>query len=220
MPESVERGGTPAASFVPARSPRTSWFARLIASLLLMLFLAVCAWFVWVFTEIRYYATHDQASAADVIAVFGAAEYDGHPSPTLRARLDHALVLYKRGLAPMVITLGGQGDAYHSEGSVGRDYLVAKGIPESHIIAETRSNNTESSAKQLAIIARANQLDRVIAVSDGTHLFRIRALCQRSGLAVLTSPHPPGRPLSRRKRLRRLMHEMVSYSLWRLGIPT
>ena len=198
----------------------SSAFTKLIASLLLICLLAVCAWFGWVFTQIRYYATHDQAGAADVIAVFGAAEYDGHPSPTLKARLDHALVLYKRGLAPMLITLGGQGDAYHSEGSVGRDYLVANGVPESHIIAETRSNNTESSARQLAIIARANHLDRVIAVSDGTHLFRIRALCERSGLAVLTSPHPPGRPLSRRKRIRRLLHEMLSYSIWRLGIPT
>ena len=201
-----------------SRSP--SVFIRLFASLLLLLFLSLGAWFAWVFTEIRYYATHDQASAADAIAVFGAAEYSGHPSPTLRARLDHALVLYRKGFAPMVITLGGQGDAYHSEGSVGRDYLVANGVPESHIIAETRSNNTESSAEQLAVIAQANQLGRIIAVSDGTHLFRIRALCQRSGLAVMTSPHPPGHPLSRGKRLRRLMHEMLSYSIWRLGIPT
>ena len=198
---------------------RASLLTRLLTAFLVLFFLAATAWFAWVFTEIRYYARHDQASAADAIAVFGAAEYDGRPSPTLRARLDHALVLYKRGLAPMVVTLGGQGDAYHSEGSVGRDYLVANGIPESHIIAETRSNNTESSARQLAIIAHANQLDRVIAVSDGTHLFRIRELCMRSGLAVLTSPHPPGRPLSRMKRIRRLAHEMLSYTLWRLGVP-
>ena len=199
---------------------RPPLLTRLLTAFLVILFFAAGVWFAWVFTEIRYYARHDQAAAADAIAVFGAAEYDGHPSPTLRARLDHAFTLYNRGLAPIVITLGGQGDAYHSEGSVGRDYLVAKGIPESHIIAETRSNNTESSAEQLAIIAHANQLDRVIAVSDGTHLFRIHALCERAGLNVSTSPHPPGRPLSRSKRIKRLAHEMLSYTLWRLGVPT
>ena len=85
---------------------------------------------------------------ADAIAVFGAAEYDGRPSPVLRARLDHALDLYRRGLAPMIITLGG-GDPtdLHSEGGVGHDYLLAHGVPEAAIIAETESDNTEQSAR-------------------------------------------------------------------------
>jgi uncharacterized SAM-binding protein YcdF (DUF218 family) len=196
---------------------RTRPINSIVAALLLIGLLTATAWFLWVFVEIRYYADHDEARAADAIAVFGAAEYDGHPSPVLRARLDHALALYHQGLAPMVITLGGQGDAYHSEGSVGRDYLVANGVPESRIIAETSSNNTESSAEQLAIIARANQIHRIVAVSDGTHLFRIRALCVRDGLEVFTSPHPPGRPIGRVRRMRRLAHEMLSYSFWRLG---
>ena len=62
---------------------------------------------LWLFGQIHYYATHDQARPADAIAVFGAAEYDGRPSPVLRARLDHALSLYLEKLAPLVITLGG-----------------------------------------------------------------------------------------------------------------
>lgn len=191
---------------------------RLLATFLLLLIVAAAGWFAWVFRQIRYYATHDGAQPADAIAVFGAAEYDGHPSPVLRARLDHGLALYKRGLAPMIITLGGQGDAFHSEGSVGRDYLVAHGVPESRIIAETRSNNTEASAEQLAVIAKENQLTRVIAVSDASHLFRIRALCQHYGLQVFTSPRDYGRPIPRRDRIRRIAHELMSYSLWRLGL--
>ena len=189
----------------------------IVAVLCLVIAMMVAAWFGWVLRQITYFAHHDQAQAADAIAIFGAAEYDGHPSPVLRARLDHALVLYRRGLASMVITLGGQGDAYHSEGSVGRDYLVANGVPESHIIAETRSNNTESSAEQLAVIAHANGLKRVIAVSDGTHLFRIRALCGWYGMQVYTSPRPAGHAIGPGKRLKRLSHEMLSYTLWRLG---
>ena len=71
--------------------------------------IAVAGWFLWLYGQIHYYATHDQARPADAIAVFGAAEYDGRPSPVLRARLDHALALYREGLAPLVITLGGGG---------------------------------------------------------------------------------------------------------------
>lgn len=203
---------------VDGRDSRPAHMPRLIAFTILLLLTGSVAWFAWVYGQVRYFATHDEAQPADAIAVFGAAEYDGHPSPVLRARLDHALALYRRGLAPLIVTLGGQGDAFHSEGSVGRDYLVAHGIPESRIIAETRSNNTKASAEQLAVIARTNQLHSVVAVSDATHLFRIRALCQHYGLQVYTSPRDAGRAIPRRARMRRIAHELMSYSLWRLGL--
>jgi uncharacterized SAM-binding protein YcdF (DUF218 family) len=167
--------------------------------------------------QIRYYARRDEARPADAIAVFGAAEYDGRPSPVLRARLDHALELYKRGLAPLVITLGG-GEAtdLHSEGGVGHDYLLAHGVPEPAIIAETESDNTEESAERLAVIARANGLKNIVVVSDGTHLFRIHAICEHDGLTVYTSPRPVGRSIVRQQRVKRLLHEIVSYTAWRL----
>jgi len=175
------------------------------------------AWVLWVSGQIRYYAVRDESRPADAIAVFGAAEYDGRPSPVLRARLDHALELYRRGLAPLVITLGG-GDPTdrHSEGGVGHDYLLAHGVPEQSIIAETQSNNTEESAKRLAVIARANGLKSIVVVSDGTHLFRIHAICERDGLRVYTSPRPVGRAIPRAQRAERAMHEILSYTAWRL----
>jgi uncharacterized SAM-binding protein YcdF (DUF218 family) len=185
--------------------------------LLLAAAVAILGWFLWVYGQIHFYATHDQARPADAIAVFGAAEYDGRPSPVLRARLDHALALYREHLAPLVITLGGGGGGPRdSEGGVGHDYLLAHGVPENQIIAETQSTNTEESAARLTAIARANHLNRVLAVSDGTHLFRIHALCTRIGLTVSTSPRPEARPLGRWDAAMRLMHEMLSYTLWRL----
>jgi uncharacterized SAM-binding protein YcdF (DUF218 family) len=193
------------------------FFQVFTLTFLLLLFLVATAWFSWVFGQIRYYAGREEARPADAIAVFGAAEYDGRPSPVLRARLDHALVLYRRGIAPLVVTLGGQGDAYHSEGSVGRDYLMSAGVPESRIIAETQSSNTQASTQQLAIIAASNHLDSVVVVSDGTHLFRIRAMCEKYGLHVYTSPRPNGRPISRWERVQRIVHELLSYTLWRVG---
>ena len=176
-------------------------------------------WVLWVDGQIRYYARRDEARPADAIAVFGAAEYDGRPSPVLRARLDHALELYKRGLAPMIITLGGGEEKdVHSEGGVGHDYLLAHGVPERDIIAETESDNTEQSAERLAVIARANGLRSIDVVSDGTHLFRIHAICEKDGLSVYTSPRPAGRSIPAPQRFQRLTHEILSYTAWCLKL--
>ena len=196
------------------RKPLTG--RRMLRLLLVAGLIAVLGWFVWLYGRIHFYATHDEARPADAIAVFGAAEYDGRPSPVLRARLDHALVLYRERLAPLVITLGGGGGPRDSEGGVGHDYLLAHGVPENQIIAETQSTNTEESAARLAAIARENRLNRILAVSDGTHLFRIHALCTSKGLNVSTSPRTEARPLGFWDAAMRLMHEMLSYSLWRL----
>jgi uncharacterized SAM-binding protein YcdF (DUF218 family) len=184
----------------------------------LVLLLAMLVWSAWVYVEIGKYASIDQARPADAIVVFGAAEYDGRPSPVLRARLEQALALYHQGLAPFVITLGGSDGEQHSEGAVGHDFLLAHGVPESQIIAETQSVNTEQSARRRAAIARENHIHSIIAVSDGTHLFRIHALCASYGLAVYTSPRAVGRPISVWERARRMAHEIVSYTAWRLGI--
>jgi uncharacterized SAM-binding protein YcdF (DUF218 family) len=177
------------------------------------------AWVAWVDAQIHFYARRDEARPADAIAVFGAAEYDGRPSPVLRARLDHALELYQRGLAPLIITLGGGDPAdRHSEGGVGEDYLRGHGVPEEAIIAETESDNTEESAQRLAVIARVNGLRNIVVVSDGTHLFRIHAICEHDGLAVYTSPRPLGRSIPRLQRVERLAHEIASYTAWRLKL--
>src|SRR6266571_8104942 len=96
---------------------------------------------------------------ADAIVVFGAAEYAGRPSPVYRARLDHAFELFKRGIAPVIITTGGAAaDPSFSEGGVGHDYLMHRGIPEAKLIAETQGSDTASSAERVAVIISANRM--------------------------------------------------------------
>jgi uncharacterized SAM-binding protein YcdF (DUF218 family) len=189
---------------------------RLLILLLAIVGIAGIGWLLWVNAKINYYAHLDESRPADAIAVFGAAEYDGRPSPVFRARLDHGLTLYRQGIAPLVITLGGAGDEDHSEGAVGHDYLLAQGIPEDRIIAETQSSNTRESAERLATIARENHLQRIVVVSDGTHLFRIHALCVAEGLDVYTSPRPAARSIGWWQSTQRLWHEIASYTAWRL----
>jgi len=180
--------------------------------------LALAGWCRWVYGQIERYASQDQAARAEAIAVLGAAEYDGKPSPILRSRLDHARALYNRGIAPLIITTGGGGGDEFSEGAVGRDYLMGAGVPENAIIAETKSRNTEESAQRVAVIARANGLHRMVVVSDPTHLFRIHETFAAQGLDVLTSPRPPAANEDPSQDADRIAHEIFAYTLWRLHL--
>ena len=201
------------------RRTRRSSGGRLFLRRVFAVFLLVAlGWFIWVYQQISQVASEDQAQPADAIAVFGAAEYSGRPSPVLHARLDHAVELYRKQVAPLVITLGGgdDKDSGHTEGGVGRDYLLANGMPFGNIIAETRSTDTEQQVHRLAAIAQENNLKSIVVVSDGTHLFRIRELCQDVGLHVYTSPRPMLGHISNYDLAMRYFHEMLSYTAWRL----
>jgi uncharacterized SAM-binding protein YcdF (DUF218 family) len=196
--------------------PPRRWWLRLLILLVLIaaLFLASTS------VQITRTASLEQTHPADAIVVFGAAEYSGHPSPVLRARLDHALDLFHRGLAPVVITTGGAAaDPSFSEGGVGRDYLMHHGVPERGLIAETQGRDTSESAVRVAVIMHANGLHSCIAVSDAYHVFRIRKLLEHEGIGpVYVAPRPDSRPHSAVQRAVAVLREATSYSFWKLGI--
>jgi uncharacterized SAM-binding protein YcdF (DUF218 family) len=185
-----------------------------------MTLVAALGWFGWLYFQINAVAAHDEARPADAIAVFGAAEYLGRPSPVLHARLDHAVELYREEIAPLVITLGGGSDrdSGMTEGGVGRDYLLANGVPFDRIVAETTSVDTEQQVARLAEIARQRHLNSIVVVSDGTHLFRVRKLCEDAGLIVYTSPRPALGHIDNYDMTLRYWHEMLSYTLLRLHL--
>ncbi len=95
---------------------------------------------------------------------------------------------------------------------------MGKGVPEQAIIAETESRNTEESARRIAVIARTNGLRRLVIVSDATHLFRIHEICAADGLNVLTSPRPRMPVVNAPQGIQPVIHEILSYTLWRLHL--
>jgi uncharacterized SAM-binding protein YcdF (DUF218 family) len=156
---------------------------------------------------------------ADVIVIFGAAEYAGRPSPVYRARLDHGFGLFEKGMAPVVITTGGAAqDPDFSEGGVGQDYLLRRGVPERALIAETQGSDTAHSAERVANIMHVNGMHSCIAVSDAYHVFRIRALLEHEGVQVEVAPRPDSRPHSLRLRFEAVMREVMSYLLWEVDL--
>jgi uncharacterized SAM-binding protein YcdF (DUF218 family) len=203
-----------------AKRRRSSNGRRWLRAVLWGSLVVAVVWFGWLYFEINAVAAYDEARPADAIAVFGAAEYSGRPSPVLHARLDHAVELYREKIAPLVITLGGGSDldSGMTEGGVGRDYLLANGVPFDHIVAETQSVDTEQQVTRLAEIARERHLNSIVVVSDGTHLFRIRKLCEDAGLMVYTSPRAAMGHIDGYNMSMRYFHEMLSYTVLRLHL--
>ena len=138
---------------------------------------------------VLWVGARDRAAPADAIVVLGAAQYSGRPSPVLQARLDHALALYRRGLAPRVILTGGTapGDRT-SEAAVGRSYLRRAGVPATAMLMEAEGRTTRASLTAVAAVAGPLAIRRVILVSDPFHLLRARTIARRLGLEALTSP--------------------------------
>jgi len=131
----------------------------------------------------------DQRRPVDAIVVLGAAQYNGRPSPVLKARLDHARVLYRERTAPLVIVTGGvgRGDTI-SEAEVGRRYLVAHGVPADSVVAQREGRTTMASMSAVAGWLRPRGLRRVVLVSDPFHMFRLRLEAHRTDLEAYTSP--------------------------------
>jgi uncharacterized SAM-binding protein YcdF (DUF218 family) len=153
----------------------------------------------------------DEARKADAIVVPGAAQYNGHPSPVFRARLDHAARLWRRGLAPLVVVTGGigAGDSV-SEAEVGRRWLRASGLPDSAVLAIGRGDATVPSLQAAAGVLRSRGRLRAILVSDGFHMLRLAIIARRVGLEPFCSPAPAS-PIraSRRRELGYLLAESV-----------
>lgn len=199
-------------------SPRHRFFGIGLRVLGLLCALAV-GWLVGVFWLVSRQSSRDETRPADVIIVFGAAEYSGHPSPIYKARLDHAYTLFRKGMAPLIITTGGSAeDPNFSEGGVGRDYLISHGVPDNSIIAETQSSDTSESAARIANILRKNNLHTCLAVSDGYHLFRVKQMLEKQGVTVYASPRPDARVRTLWQRVRVKLHEAISYTAWKLGL--
>ena len=138
-----------------------------------------------------HWGSRDRAQAADAVVVLGAAQYVGRPSPVLKARLDHAISLWSRGLAPLLIVTGGMGAGdTTSEGAVSRQYALRHGVPDSAILVENQGRTTRESLGAVADMMHGRDLDRAILVSDPFHMLRLSIVARGLGLTPYTSPTP------------------------------
>ena len=161
------------------------WPLRLGAGILLL----VVAYLGVTFVQVVQASRSDDAERAQAIVVFGAAQYNGTPSPVLRARLDHAAKLYERGYADRLVVTGGRlpEDRFSEAGASAR-YLRSKGVPDSSILREVQGRTSWESLASTARILKKRGLTDVVLVSDGFHSARIGAMASELGLKAHTSP--------------------------------
>jgi uncharacterized SAM-binding protein YcdF (DUF218 family) len=134
---------------------------------------------------------NDQARPAGAIVVLGAAQYVGRPSPVLRARLDHAIALWRQNLAPIMIVTGGRGAGdTTSEAAVSQRYAVRRGVPSDAILLETEGRTTSQSMEGVAALMENRGRNDVLLVSDPFHMLRLTILARRHGLVPFASPTP------------------------------
>lgn len=173
--------------------------------------------FLYLTAEVMRDGRIDEPHTADCILVLGAAEYAGRPSPVYRARLDHAYQLFESGMAPLIITTGGSGnDPKYTEGQVGRDYLLSRGVPDVNLIAETQADDTDESTQRVSVIMRRNGLNSALLVSDAYHLFRAKRMMERQGFTTYISPRPESVPKTVLGRYLAAAREAFSYLLYRM----
>jgi uncharacterized SAM-binding protein YcdF (DUF218 family) len=192
---------------------------RAVAALCLLPPILLIAYLFQLAGEIEHQSNLDETQAADVIVVLGAAEYNGKPSPVLQARLNHALLLYLRHLAPYILTTGGAGgDPQFTEGEVGRAYLAAHGVPSEAIIAEPLGSTTAQSLAAAAETMHRMNLHSCLVVSDGYHIYRSKRLLEAQNIKVYGSPRPNSGPLSSSQLHWLYLKQAAGFALWQVGI--
>jgi uncharacterized SAM-binding protein YcdF (DUF218 family) len=162
---------------------------NLVRRILTIVVVAIFALWIISAAAVLIWSSRDEARPAQAIVVLGAAQYAGKPSPVLRARLDHALDLWNRRLATLLILTGGTGSGdTTSEAAVGRTYARKHGVPDSAILVESEGRTTSESMKAVAGMLEVRGLQSALLVSDPFHMLRLRILARRFGFTPYTSP--------------------------------
>jgi len=165
--------------------------------------------------RVWWVARQDAHPRSDAIVVLGASQFDGKPSTVFRARLLHAKVLFDRGVAPRVVTLGGgaPGDRY-TEGEAGARFLRERGV---EAVAVGEGRNTLQSLQALQVEFRARGWTTAVLVTDPWHELRSRRMADDLGIRATTSPTRAGPAVrDRATELRYVARETAAYLYYRV----
>lgn len=189
---------------------------RTIALGLLAALVTGSVWVASVPVRIWWTARQDQRPHSDVLVVLGASQYNGTPTPVLAARLAHALLLYRDGIAPKIVTVGGKqpGDKFTEAGS-GKAWLVARGVPESAVVAVQVGSDTWNSMQAVSVEMGRHGWRSMVIVTDPWHSFRCREMARHLGLQAATSPTRTGPIVAERHTEQRyIVRETGAYLDW------
>jgi uncharacterized SAM-binding protein YcdF (DUF218 family) len=182
--------------------------AAVLAAVLLVTSTALAIWWT---------ARQDSRPRSDAIVVLGSAQYNGVPSSIFEARLEHAITLYRQGVAPVVVTVGGKksGDEF-TEAEAGRDYLAQNGVPRDALLAVPTGVDTLESMRAVAATFRDRGWSSAVLVSDPWHVMRAERMADDAGIEATGSPTRQGPAVqTRATQFRYILRETAAYLVYR-----
>jgi uncharacterized SAM-binding protein YcdF (DUF218 family) len=189
---------------------------RVVAAVLI----GTSALLVYTAFRIQSQGERDEARPADAIVVLGAAQFNGVATEVFAARLDHAVDLFKSGLAPWLIVTGGKqpGDRT-TEAATARAYARAHGVPADRILSEDEGRNTLESLEAVAQIMAKHKLRTAVFVSDRTHMLRVMRMATDLGIRAYASPTTTSpTDLDPDLRSRAILHELAGLLTYYVGL--
>jgi uncharacterized SAM-binding protein YcdF (DUF218 family) len=197
------------------RPPVARTFLQVLAVALAGLLLLV----VYTIYRIAAQGDIDEARPADAIVVLGAAQFNGQPSTTFEARLQHAVALWKSGIAPYLVVTGGKLPADRTtEAATARAWALAHGVPKEVILSEDRGRNTLESLESVERILARNGLRSAVFVSDETHMLRVLRMASDLGIKAWGSPtRSSPTDLEPNRRWRAFAHELAGLAAYYVG---
>jgi uncharacterized SAM-binding protein YcdF (DUF218 family) len=161
---------------------------RFVFRVIRWLVIAVLIYFVVTAVQVFLTGRHYQPHAAGAIVVMGAAQYNGVPSPDLRARLDEAKLLWQQRYATDIVVTGSKepGDVF-TEAQASAQYLIANGIPGRDIY-EVGGRDSWQNLADASPLLLAHGQKSILLVSDQFHEARCLAIASSVGLAASPTP--------------------------------
>ena len=185
---------------------------RRLPKLIFYFLLASCIWLIFIGAHIWNYGIQDNAVKSDCVIVLGAAAYYNKPSPVFKARIDHAISLYRQRITPKIIFTGGFGTgAPYSESDVARLYALRQGVKASDIFMESESRSTVNNLVEANKIMTTHNLTTAIIVSDPLHLKRASMIAKKLTISAVTSPTPTSRYQSFQSQFKFFIREVYFY---------
>ena len=186
---------------------------RLVGALVLaaVLLVASTAGAIW------WTARQDARPSSDAIVVLGSAQYDGVPSSIFEARLEHALRLYRDGVAPVIVTVGGKADGDRfTEAEAGASYLASLGVPGEALLVVPEGVDTLESMRSVSRVFGEQGMSTAVLVTDPWHAMRTERMAEDAGIEADTSPTRQGPAVySRTTQVRYILRETAAYLLYR-----
>ena len=183
---------------------RRNWARRLrLAALVSAALLGYQAW-----ETLRYAESIMPPPNAEIAIVLGARSAGPEPLPVFRERIEHAIGLFSTGKVSKILFTGAPGNP--PQAIVGRDFALARGVPETAILLETRSRITIENLRFAKEFLPSPQTP-VLIVSDPLHLRRAMRMAEDLGLNASPAAVPESRVRSRWSRAKMTLRESAAY---------